>query len=112
MIVTDVALLAKELYKYSMVIFMGTWCEDSQNLIPKLDKVLSAANADRNNIVMYGVDRAKTVGNDMEKTYKVSFVPSIILFDGTTEIGRITESVQKSVEADLAGIIRKYQKKN
>lgn len=107
----DIDVLSKELNKYTMVVFMGTWCDDSRDMIPRLDKVLSAAHPDMERIVMYGVDRTKTVGNGADKTYNIKFVPTVILFDGTKEIGRITETVNKSVEADLAGIIKKYQSK-
>ena len=109
---TDIAFLTNELNKYTMVIFIGTWCGDSKDMIPVLDKVLSAAHPEMEKIVIYGVDRSKTAGNGMEKTYHITLVPTVILFDGTKEIGRITETVRKSVEGDLVGIIKKYQAKH
>ncbi len=96
---------------YKMIVFMGTWCDDSQNMIPKLYKVLQQADIPLENIEIYGVDRAKTTGLSIEKTYNVTLVPTIILFDNDKEIGRITESVQLSVEWDLANIALKYMKK-
>ena len=105
----DITELTKYLNKYTMVVFMGTWCEDSQNMIPGLAKVLTDAKMDLHKVVMYGVDRAKTVGNGMEKTYNVTLVPTIILFDGKKEVGRITENVHKSVESDLANMIKKHE---
>src|ERR1700744_1342541 len=38
---TKIAYLKKNLPKYRMVVFMGTWCDDSHFLIPKLEKVLT-----------------------------------------------------------------------
>ncbi len=103
--------LKPALSAYSMVVVMGTWCGDSKDLIPKLHNVLVAAEYPMAKVTLYGVDRAKTAGNGIEKTYNITRVPTIILFDGTKEIGRITESVEKSMEADLRSIIEK-QKKN
>lgn len=106
----DIKKLGPALKQYSIVVAMGTWCDDSHNLVPKLYKVLSDANYPMAQVTVYGVDRAKTIGNGTEKTYNITYVPAIILFDGTKEIGRITESVQKSVEADLVAIIEKNKK--
>ena len=91
--------------EYSMVIFMGTWCDDSHYLIPRLEKVLQTINYPDSKITMYGVDRAKTTKNGADKKYEITLVPTIILFKDGKEVGRITESVKKSVEEDLAEII-------
>ena len=102
--------LKKELPKYSIIVVMGTWCGDSRDLVPKLHKVLVEAGYPMDKLVMYGVDRSKTVGRGQEKPYDIHFVPTIILFDGTKEIGRIVESVHKSLEADLAAIVKNNKK--
>lgn len=107
----QVAQLRKTLPRYTMVIVMGTWCGDSRDLVPKLYKVLHEASYPMDKVAVYGVDRSKTDGFGHEKTYDIHFVPTIILFDGTKEIGRITESVHKSIEADLAAIIKHYESK-
>jgi len=91
--------------EYSLVIFMGTWCDDSHYLIPRLEKVLQTINYPDSKITMYGVDRAKNTKNGEDKTYGITLVPTIILFKDGKEIGRITETVKKSIEEDLAEII-------
>ena len=90
---------------YSMVVFLGTWCDDSHYLIPRFEKVLQTINYPAAKITMYGVDRAKTTKNGDEKKYGVTLVPTIILFKDGKEVGRITETVKKSIEEDLAEII-------
>lgn len=105
----DMATLKTELSKYTIIVVMGTWCGDSRDMMPKLQKVLAQAAYPTDKLVMYGVDRTKTVGHGQEKPYDIKFVPTIILFDGTKEIGRIVESVDKSVEADLVGILKKHK---
>lgn len=90
---------------YTMVVFMGTWCDDSHYLIPRLERVLQLINYPSSKLTMYGVTRAKTTKNGEEKKYNIALVPTIILFKDGKEVGRITETVRKSIEEDLAAII-------
>lgn len=103
-----VAYLKKQLPNYEIIVLMGTWCEDSQNLVPKLHKVLQAAGYPMEKYTMYGVDRAKTAKYVEHKLYKVEKVPTIILSKDHNEVGRIVETLtKKNIESDLAAIIRK-----
>jgi len=99
--------LSLKLNHYSLVVFLGTWCDDSHDLIPRLAKVLEQANFPSTALTMYGVDRAKTTTNGEEKKFNVKFVPVFIVMKDGHEVGRITESVSKSIEDDLLGIIEK-----
>ena len=102
----EIALLAKRLPGHRFVIFMGTWCDDSQNLVPKLAKVLQELNFPESQISIWGVDRAKQSNGIDTKAYNIKLVPTIILYEGEKETGRIVESVHKSIEADLAAMLR------
>src|SRR5262245_48155118 len=42
-----------------LVVFMGTWCEDSHAIIPKFFSLLESAGFSQNNVTILGVDRAK-----------------------------------------------------
>ena len=107
----EISFLENNLKEYSIVVFMGTWCGDSHEMIPKLEKVLQKAGYPLTRVTMFGVDRPKTTKNGEEKKYDVKFVPTIILFNNEgKEAGRITENVMKSVEADMADIIEKDKK--
>jgi len=99
--------LTAYLKNYTMVVFMGTWCDDSHYLVPKLEKVLEKANYPMSMLTMYGVDREKTTRNGDQAKYNITLVPTIMLFKDGKEIGRITESAAKSVEEDLAAMIVK-----
>jgi thiol-disulfide isomerase/thioredoxin len=104
----DAAAMGKlgALHNYTMVVFLGTWCDDSHNLIPRLDKVLQLNGYPMDKLAMYGVDHEKKTKNGEQKKYGITNVPTIILFDfGGKEAGRITESVRRSIEEDLAAII-------
>ena len=98
--------LRDRLKDYSIVVFLGTWCDDSHYLIPKFVKVLQLAGYPLSTITMYGVDREKTTKGGENKKYSITLVPTIILFKDGKEAGRITESAQKSIEGDLAAIVK------
>jgi hypothetical protein len=98
--------LKKHLGGYDLVILMGTWCEDSQNLLPKLRKTLQAAAYPMSKLSMYGVDRAKTAKNVEHRLYKLEKVPTIVVYKNYMEVGRIVETVKKSIEADLMAIVK------
>lgn len=100
-----IAALRKSLKEYTIIAFLGTWCDDSHNLIPKLEKVLSASGFPPNQLTMYGIDREKKSKTGEEKKYDIKFAPTILLLKNGKEAGRITETVQKSVEADMAAIV-------
>lgn len=101
-----IAYLKKYLGRYDLVVFMGTWCDDSHETIPKLEKVLEQSAYPMTQYAMFGVDRDKTAKYVEHKLYRIEFVPIIIVMKGHMELGRITETVKKSVEDDLEAIIR------
>jgi hypothetical protein len=104
-----VVYLRKALPSYTIVVLMGTWCDDSQNLIPKLAKVLQVTKFPMDHLAMWGVDRAKETGGIEHRTFQLKKVPTIIVFRGNKEMGRIVESVNRSVEIDLTQILQKEE---
>lgn len=90
---------------YKFVVFLGTWCEDSQILIPQLYKTLTLAGIDLHAVEIYGVNRDKEALNIESKLYNITRVPTIIVMHQFREVGRITESVSSSIEEDLLAII-------
>jgi len=95
-----------KLKHYNMVVFLGTWCSDSHEIIPKLERIIGIIDYPQSQLSMYGTNRAKTTKNDAEKKYNITLVPTIILFRDGKEIGRITETAHKKIETDLAAIIK------
>ncbi len=102
----DVAKKLKELLpKYHLVVFGGTWCEDTQAILPQLYQTLKDASFDFNALEMYGVNRAKEGLNAEHKIYNIERVPTIIVMDRFREVGRITESLNDTIEKDLLNIL-------
>jgi hypothetical protein len=100
---TVLAELKQKLPACKIVIFMGTWCEDTQNLLPKLYKTMLLTHC-FTNYQMFGVDRNKISKENEQKTYGVSMVPTIIILRNGKELGRIVETTRTSIESDLLRI--------
>lgn len=104
MLVTDE--LKKVLPSCELIIFMGTWCEDTQNLLPKLYKTMMLSRS-FTNYKMYALDRAKKSKNNEQSEFKVTLVPTIIIMKKGVELGRIVEAPKTTIEADLLKIVSK-----
>lgn len=99
----------KNLSKYSMKIFFGSWCGDSQRELPKMMKVLEQLSFPDNSVALIGVDNASPVYKQSpqreEAGQHIYRVPTFIIYKGETEIGRIVESPVETIERDLLKII-------
>ena len=92
---------------YRFVVFAGTWCSDTKDLLPKFYKVLIEAGIDIKSVEMYGVNRNKEALNIESTLYNITRVPTIIVMHQYREIGRIIESVNSSIEEELFEMISK-----
>ncbi|HXS36429.1 MAG TPA: hypothetical protein VN721_06990 [Flavipsychrobacter sp.] len=100
--------LKKDLSKYQLVVFIGTWNRETHSLLPKLYKVLQVTGYPMSGYKMYGVDRAKTTKYVEHKLYHISDIPTIIVIKNHQEIGRITpETLKRNIETDLDRIVEK-----
>jgi thiol-disulfide isomerase/thioredoxin len=86
-----VAAVAAKASAINIVIFGGTWCEDTQQLLPKYLNLLNAANFANERLTIVAVDRAKTTVANLHKTFNVTNVPTCIVLKDGKEIGRIVE---------------------
>ncbi|MBS1624145.1 MAG: thioredoxin family protein [Bacteroidetes bacterium] len=86
-------------------IFGGTWCDDTQQLLPRFYKVADAAGITDAHITLHLVGRDKTTKDGSAARFKITNVPTFIVLKGDKEIGRITETTRHSIEADLAEIL-------
>lgn len=93
---------------YSMIVFMGTWCEDSHRDIPRLMKILEAVNYPESKLTIIAVNRKKESPTGDEARYNIQKVPTIILQRYGKEAGRIVEMPATGyIERDLAEILKK-----
>lgn len=74
-----------------IIAFMGTWCDDSRNIIPKFYRLLEAGNFPLSRVTLFGVDRQKKTLSDMADALGVTNVPTIIVMKDGKEAGRVVE---------------------
>ncbi len=75
----------------NIVIFAGTWCEDTHFVLPKFFEMQEASGFPEDRITMYGVDRNKKTTGTLAEDYKIIDVPTIIVMKDGREVGRIVE---------------------
>ena len=74
-----------------LLVFMGTWCEDSHDVIPRLYSMTDAAGFSQDRITLIGVDRKKTTLSHLTEAMNIINVPTIIVMKRGKEVGRIVE---------------------
>jgi tetratricopeptide (TPR) repeat protein len=99
-----------ELRSYTITTFLGTWCGDSKREVPRLYKVLEAADFPLERLTTVALDRAthsyKRSPGGEEEGLNIHRVPTIIFFRNGKEVNRITESPVRSLELDIAEIVK------
>lgn len=93
---------------YDLIVFIGTWCEDSHRDFPRLMKILEEVKYPDSRMTIIAVNRKKESPNGEESKYNVSKVPTIIVQKYGKEIGRIIEMPTSGyIERDLVEILKK-----
>ena len=74
-----------------LIVFMGTWCEDSHFVIPRLFLLLDQAGFSRDKITLIGVDRDKKTLSHLTEALNIVNVPTIMIMKNGKELGRVVE---------------------
>lgn len=77
--------------KIQFVVFGGTWCEDTQFILPKFFKLQELSGVPDNSISFFGVDRKKKTLGNLADAFKITNVPTIIIMKDGKETGRLVE---------------------
>ena len=77
--------------KFKIIIFGGTWCEDTQNILPQFFRVADAAGYADSSITLIGVDRKKTTLDNLNTAFHIINVPTFIVMEDGKEVGRVVE---------------------
>ena len=104
-----IKLLSEDLSKYTITMFLGTWCGDSKKEVPIFYKVLEEAQFPMDRLTVIAVDRERETykqspGGEHEGM-NIHRVPTFIINEEGKEINRIVEHPVKSMEEDLLAII-------
>lgn len=104
--------IEKHIHDYDIKLFMGTWCSDSQRVVPQFIRLLEKVNYNENNLEMYALDENKQSPLKIEEEYDIQYVPTIIFMKNGEEVNRFVEFAQESIAQDVAKIVnpdREYQ---
>jgi thiol-disulfide isomerase/thioredoxin len=77
--------------KFSIVVFGGTWCHDTQNLLPVFYKLVDKSAYPEKAITLIAVDRNKQTINNLQDKFHVTNVPTFIVMKNGNEVGRVVE---------------------
>ena len=86
-----VAAFKKNGSQVKMIIFGGTWCEDTQNLLPQWYRLADNANYPDSCITLIGVDRNKKTLDHLSEAFGITNVPTFIVMKDGKEIARVVE---------------------
>lgn len=96
----------KDLSGLKMMLILGTWCHDSHQQVPRMIKLFEAINFPLSQVKMFAMDTYKKAPGVDIKAIDVKLVPTLIIYRGENELGRIIESPKLSLEADLFEILK------
>lgn len=89
-----------------VLVFLGTWCSDSEREVTRLWSALDALGAPPPFTVRWiGVDRAKTAPAALLHGMQVRRVPTIVVRRAGREIGRIVETAPRGIERELFALL-------
>ena len=83
--------LQKNKDSIQLLVFMGTWCDDSHFIIPKFYILTDAAGFPQDRITLIGVDRSKRTFSNLADALNIKNVPTIMVMKNGKEVGRVVE---------------------
>ena len=96
----------------NLIVFGGTWCGDTKNLLPKFYATTDAAGYPDSRITLIGVDRNKKDSYNLTEAFGIINVPTFIVMKNGKEVGRVVEYGKiGSPEKEVAEIITNASKK-
>lgn len=106
-----IGLLKEKMNRTQFLLFMGTWCGDSRREVPRMLKILDYCGIKPEQVKIVMVSNADTLykqsPNHEEKGLNILRVPTLIVYENTTEINRVIEYPVESLEKDLLRIMSK-----
>ena len=98
--------------QFKIVAFGGTWCEDTQNLLPMFYKLIDKSEFPIKQLTLIGVDRSKKSGADgLTAKYNILNVPTFIILNKKgEELGRVVEyGKYNEIDRELGEIVEKIK---
>lgn len=77
--------------KVQFVLFGGTWCEDTQFVLPRFFKLQEMSGVGDEMVSFFGVDREKKSLGNIAAAFGITNVPTIVVMKDGRELGRVVE---------------------
>ena len=90
---------------YTIELYMGVKCHDSEREVPRLIKILDEIKFLDNKLKIYLLKQNKTSDSGFEKDKNITNTPTIIFYKNSIEINRIVEFPVETLERDIYKII-------
>lgn len=90
-----------------LIAFFGSWCSVCNEEIPKLIRTVESARNGRITVRYFAVSEDLKEPREALKKHSVSATPSLLVYRNGVELGRIVEHPQKTIEADIAAILKR-----
>ncbi len=91
----------------TLMIFGGTWCEDTQTILPKFFGLQEKSGFPDSRISFFGVDRSKKSIGNVAGVMGITNVPTIIVLKDGKEAGRVIEYGKTGRwDEELAALLR------
>jgi thiol-disulfide isomerase/thioredoxin len=74
-----------------LIVFMGTWCEDSHFVIPRFFSLIDKSGFPNEKVTLLGADRDKKTLSHLAEALNIKNVPTIIVMKNGKELGRVIE---------------------
>lgn len=100
-----VAALQKLTAEIEVLVFLGTWCPDSEREVPRFLKIMELVQNRNIHYRLLGLDRTKRDAGGVAEKYAIQFVPTFVVLQQDRELGRIVEQAMVSLEDDLVEIL-------
>ena len=84
---------------------LGTWCGDSKEQFPVMQKILDNLQNSNISIEYIGVNRDKLAGETDISALDILFVPTFIFYENAKELGRIVETPEDTMENHILKIL-------
>lgn len=93
-------------HKFHVIIFGGTWCEDTHNLLPVFYRLADKSGLPDSSITLIGVDRDKQTLDNLSAAFSIVNVPTFIIMHDGKEVGRVVEYGQYGqIDKELGEIV-------
>ena len=90
-----------------IIAVIGSWCGDTKEQLPVLQKILDNLPKDKLAIDYIGVNRDK-LADDLDISFlNIDLIPTFIFYENDQEMGRMVETPSSTMENDMIRILKK-----